>query len=285
MPLNQNSITNFAASLLRGIGQIMLQENAATGLLFLIGIFYGSLYMGLAAVIAASCGTTVAYFFKKTHDNVQSGLYGFSAALVGVALILFFEPVLFTWVSIIIGAVLASLLQHFFIVRKIPAFTFPFVVVTWVLMYLMTHVLHIAPSKLLSQVPSLSQDFMFAFRGYGQVIFQSATLAGVLFFIGVFIHTPLAAIYGLVAAIIAGATSSWFGISNIDVNMGLYSYNAILCALVFAGDKLEDGIWVFISILISIFISWAMWYFKLTALTFPFVAATWITLLIKKVLK
>ena len=34
--------------ILKGLGQIMLQENSVTGLLFLIGIFYGSIAMGLA---------------------------------------------------------------------------------------------------------------------------------------------------------------------------------------------------------------------------------------------
>ncbi len=35
---------------LKGLGQIMLQENAITGLLFLAGIFYSSATMGLAAL-------------------------------------------------------------------------------------------------------------------------------------------------------------------------------------------------------------------------------------------
>ena len=33
----------------RGVGQVMLQENALTGLLLLVGIFYGSISKGFAA--------------------------------------------------------------------------------------------------------------------------------------------------------------------------------------------------------------------------------------------
>lgn len=50
----KETLTNslFYAPLLKGIGQIMLQENTITGLLFLAGIFYGSFAMGVGAVLA-----------------------------------------------------------------------------------------------------------------------------------------------------------------------------------------------------------------------------------------
>lgn len=82
------------STLLKGIGQIMLQENSLTGLLFLIGIFYGSIIMGLAALLAAICGTVTAYLLKYDKTEITQGLYGFSAALVGVAAMLFLKPLL-----------------------------------------------------------------------------------------------------------------------------------------------------------------------------------------------
>lgn len=81
------------STLLKGIGQIMLQENSLTGLLFLIGIFYGSIIMGLA-LLAAICGTVTAYLLKYDKTEITQGLYGFSAALVGVAAMLFLKPLL-----------------------------------------------------------------------------------------------------------------------------------------------------------------------------------------------
>ena len=82
---------------LRGIGQIMLQESALTGLLFLAGIFYGSVSMGLAAILAAFCGTLTAKIMGYDNSEIQKGLYGFSPALVGVALIFYFQPVFIIW--------------------------------------------------------------------------------------------------------------------------------------------------------------------------------------------
>jgi urea transporter len=85
---------------LKGIGQIMLQENPWTGLLFMAGVFCGSKVMGLAIVIAVITGTLTARLFKYEETSINSGLYGFSAALVGVALVCFFQPTLIIWIAI-----------------------------------------------------------------------------------------------------------------------------------------------------------------------------------------
>ena len=119
---------------LRGLGQIMLQENAATGLLFLIGIAWASPVMALAAWLAVCCGTATAILLKYDRAEIEQGLYGFSAALVGVALVLFRGIGPLVWLAIVAGSVGAAIVQRFFIARKIPVFTLPFVLVTWVLL-------------------------------------------------------------------------------------------------------------------------------------------------------
>ncbi|MEP6804257.1 MAG: urea transporter [Flavobacterium sp.] len=45
----------FIDNILKGIGQIMLQENRWTGLLFLIGIFMGSWQGGVATLFSNKC--------------------------------------------------------------------------------------------------------------------------------------------------------------------------------------------------------------------------------------
>ncbi|MGH2622374.1 MAG: urea transporter, partial [Sphingobacterium sp.] len=88
------SILVLTQRVLKGLGQIMLQENAVTGLLFLIGICCGSILMGLGALLATICGTATAMFLKYDRNNLDGGLYGFNSALVGVAMMLFLNPVL-----------------------------------------------------------------------------------------------------------------------------------------------------------------------------------------------
>jgi|SRR5690554_5390760 len=273
----------FANTVSRGLGQIMLQENAATGLLFLVGIFYGSISMGIAAILSASCGTITARLLAFDRPETQKGLYGFSPALVGVALILFFEPVFVVWLFVIIGAVAAALLQHWFIKNKIPVFTLPFILVTWVIIYFFQILYPIAPAVVLSPEFSSNLGFTFAFRGFGQVIFQGSVFAGAVFFLGVFIHSPMSALYGLAGSGLAGVLALWFSAPVEAVGLGLFSYNAVLCAIAFSGNGAKDGVWALISVIVSVIFSVAMYRYELIQLTFPFVAATCICLAVKNI--
>jgi len=267
--------------ILKGLGQIMLQENSITGLLFLIGIFYGSIAMGFAALLATVCGTAVAYLLKYDHAEINQGLYGFSAALVGVAVMLFLKPVFWSWIIVVIGAVLAAMLQHFFIKRKIPAYTLPFVLVTWLILF----VCNLFNSGLFTvsapAIAEVSDSLTDGFKSFGQVIFQSSLLSGILFFLAVFISSPISALYGLAAAIISAILAFYASIPINDINLGLYGFNAVLCAIVFAGPKVKDGMWVLISLILALVISLLMLKIGVTKLTFPFVLATWLTLFLK----
>lgn len=273
----------FLRIILRGLGQIMLQENAATGLLFLVGIFYGSPFMGIAALLAVSSGTTTAFLLRYDKTEIEKGLYGFSAALIGPALILYFDPVWQIWLAIIIGSILATVLQHAFIIRKIPVFTLPFVLVTWGTILLFQQVYPLAPSKLLEAVIPVGQNWLFAFNGFGQVIFQGSIFAGLLFFTGVLIQSPISALFGLAGALLAGTLSYCFAVPIGEIGMGLFSYNAVLCAIVFAGNQVKNGIWALISVVLALAIGLTMYHYNLTQLTFPFVAATCTTLVFKNV--
>ncbi len=274
----------FINQVFKGLGQIMLQENIITGLLFLAGIFYGSVFMGFAALLATICGTITAYLFGFDKTNTDKGLYGFSAALTGVAYILFFGHSFIVWVLIVVGSVLAALIQEFFIRRKITVFTFPFVLVTWVAI---VSIKSISPELLVkssSSVTIANDYFTYAIKGFGQVIFQNKVVSGILFFIAVLIHSPIAALYGLAAAMFSGIISLNFNIPVENISEGLLSFNAVLTAIAFAGNKLKDAVWISIAVLLSLFISLYMMQNGYIQLTFPFIAASVITLAIKRLL-
>ena len=101
--------------ILRGVGQIMLQENAITGLFFLAGLFYVSISMGLAALLATIIGTVTAYILKYNKEEIEKGLYGFNAALIGVAVLVFCKPTIISFVVIIIGSIISTFIFHFFL--------------------------------------------------------------------------------------------------------------------------------------------------------------------------
>ncbi|PWN67848.1 urea transporter [Chryseobacterium oncorhynchi] len=279
----------FVDNVLKGIGQIMLQENRWTGLLFLIGIFMGSWQCGVAVLLSTAAGTFTAMKLKYAHSEINAGLYGFSAALVGVALSFLFQTTLLIWILIVLGGALAAIVQHFFIQKKIPVFTFPFIIITWVLVFTLHHFTHIPPSAMLSSevVPTQYDDFLTCTNGFGEVIFQGGVLSGMIFFIAVFISSPVAALYGLTASILGAGLSQLNGEPIKEIHMGLFGFNAVLSAIVFSGVKKTDGLWVLIAVVLTIVVDDFLVdnnYLSVVGgvFTFPFVVGTWITLFIQK---
>lgn len=280
--LSENQLIIFVKEVFRGIGQIMLQENALTGLLFTVGIFVGSVNMGFAALLATVVATAFARLLGYERSAIEKGLFGFNAALVGVGVLLLLQPMLLTWLLVVIGAIASVLLQQLFYIRKIAVFTLPFVLVTWLIFW--------GAKWLMPELPVISaQDFsifegsnlFFSVRGFGQVIFQGHIVSGILFFVAVFIHSPLAALYGLAGATLSGLVALGVGMPIDAIGMGLFSYNAVLTAIVFAGPKLRDGVWGMLAVLLSLGIGFLMFTHNLLQLTFPFVAAAFLALLIR----
>ena len=272
--------------ILRGVGQIMLQENAITGLFFLAGLFYVSISMGLAALLATIIGTVTAYILKYNKEEIEKGLYGFNAALIGVAVLVFCKPTIISFVVIIIGSIISTFIFHFFLQRKIPVFTFPFVVITWLIVFIFHtfFVQHLNENIALPNTPNINY-LSLTFKGFGQVIFQENMVASILFFVAVFISSPISALYGLAASFIAGVVAFSFSFSIQEINMGLLGYNAVLCAIVFAGNKLHNYLLAFVSILLALLISTLMFTYNITQLTFPFVASTCIILFFKQTIQ
>lgn len=281
----------FIDQTLKGIGQIMLQENRWTGLLFIIGLFIGSWQYAAAAILAAAAGTAAAKLLKYNQQEIDAGLYGFSPALVGVVLVFLFDDILIIWFLVIAGGILAATIQHFFITKKIPAYTFPFILVAWAFIFLIRQYTEIPPSELLQIKfePTQLDVFLAPTNGFGEVIFQASVLSGVIFFIAVFINSPVAALYGLAASLLGAVLSVVNGQPLEQINLGLFGFNAVLTAIVFAGTKKTDGLWVLSGAIITIVIHNLLIDHHILdvvggVLTFPFVAGTWITLLIQKIL-
>lgn len=279
--MNKQFILTTINTLLKGVGQIMLQENAWTGLLFLAGIFYGSWLMGIATIVAVLVGTCTAKILKYDEKEINSGLYGFSAALVGVAMFVFFQPSFVIWIALCFGSMLAAILQHFFIVKKIPAFTFPFILVTWLLLFALHYFPQLAQPQIAGGNENVDQAFLIFPHAIGQVIFQGSVVSGILFLIGVLIHRPLAVVCTLLATALSAGIAYYLKVPLNDIYLGLLSYNAVLCAMVFTGKALEHIVLTFVSVTLSVLATILMRKLGLVALTFPFVLATWIALLIK----
>lgn len=279
------SIKNFSEPLFNSFSQIMLQENALTGFLFLAGLYVGHWYFGLAALLAVVSGVLTAVLLRFPKAEIKAGLYGFSAALTGVALLVLFEARPFLWLLVIIGGVLSSLLQRLFIVLKIPAFTFPFIVVSWFLVLFIRNFTDIMPS---SAVAGMSENglldwLLTSTNGFGQVIFQGSALPGTMFFVAVFFNNPVAALFGLAASSLGAAISLGLGQELNVVQTGLFGFNAVLTAIVFSGQTRKNVAQAFVGVILTIalhhlFLQCNFFEGVGGVFTFPFVVATWLML-------
>ena len=68
----------------RGIGQVMFQNNALSGLLMLVGVLLNSWQMALLAIAGNVVSTLAAYFSGYSREDIRNGLYGFNGTLVGI---------------------------------------------------------------------------------------------------------------------------------------------------------------------------------------------------------
>ena len=264
-----------------GIGQIMLQENAITGLLFLIGIFYNSVIMGITIFFATIIGTSTAKLLKYDVNNINKGLYGFNAALVGIAGIVFLKIKILSISILIIACVLSTILHNFFIKKKLPVYTLSFVTVTYSIIFFIKT---FTPNLLILNEgisPANNLNFDYIFKGFGQVIFQENAVSGIVFFIAIFISSPIAAIYAITFSELSGLIAISLSIPLNLVNAGLFSYNALLCAIAFANRKLFTIFWVLLASSLSLIFSLLMNQLQIIQLTLPFVLACFIVSTLK----
>ena len=176
-----DKVVIFLKTILRGVGQVMLQKSAATGALFLVGIFYNSWKMGMGALIGVLCGTVFAYLFKYKKEDIEDGFYGFNAVLVGIALIYFYSLNWLLVLFIILGSALSVLVMHFMHTKNLYPYTFPFVISTWVLIIVLNFSKliekNVQAAVVFDKLDILSSISM----GLGQVMFQGCIITGIIF--------------------------------------------------------------------------------------------------------
>lgn len=261
--------------ILRGIGQVMFQNNIYSGILFLIGIFYNSWLLGLAALLGTIISTGSALLLKYPKEDIQNGLYGFNGTLTGIAVLLFFEVNLVTVLALIAGAVLSTLMMGL-LKKMIPPFTAPFVVVTWFVIYSLLFVLNF--SLLSSSEPTGNTiDILAASsNSFGQVMFQENVITGLFFLLGILVNNRLMAVYAVYAAVLGSLTGWLFSEPFSTINGGLMGYNAILCAIALTGKRWQDFLWITLAICLSTLLNIGLAMTGIITLTAPFVLVTWV---------
>ena len=274
-------INRISKTIFRSFSQVMLQKNTITGLLFCLGIAINSLTMLLGALIAVLISIITAKLCRYNSALLKQGVYGFNAALVGTAVWFFLPVSLLSFLIIVIGAWLATVISHVMLIysAKLPIFTAPFIISTWCIL-LVLEVLDIEPVIEQFSTHDIA-DFYTVFRGLGQVMFQSYWLSGLIFFAALLVSSTRLAIWGVIGSGVGLLIARALDYSEGTLLIGGYGFNAALVAITLAQRYQTKHYLIFLGILLSVLFSQALTLLAIPALTAPFVLVSWIIVAIR----
>lgn len=306
MDSSNKSLLNVVPSLLKGAGQVMFQGSAWTGLLFLIGIFWGSYechapLVAWGAVVGVAASTLAGYLVGLPDADGEDGLWGFNGILVGCAFPTFLGSTWQMWVALVICAMATTWVRTGFnnvmAPWKVNSLTFPFVFLTW-LFLLSARVLPGLDVVSLS-VPALTEpaatsaDLSFGslviywLKGVSQVFLVNSWVTGVFFLVGLAVCSVWAAAWAAIGSAIALAVSIAFHCDPATYSAGLMGFSPVLTGIAlgctFYKPNLRSAIWCIMGIIVTVFIQAGMdalvLPYGIPTLTGPFCIATWLFLL------
>jgi urea transporter len=298
---------------LRGIGQVMFQDNPLAGALFLIAIAWGSYAAGvpqvaIAGVVAVIVATLTALWLRVDDESLNAGLFGFNAVLVGLALATFLASGPLLWVYVILGAAISVvvMLATTNVVKPWGgALTFPFVLTTWLLLLATYGFSGLAGTALPSgKVVTAFQPYQASplqpidlvsgvFQSISQVFLKGGGIAALLLLARLAVNSLAAAGFALGGAILAVLTAHLFGAESDLITSGLLGFSPVLTAIAL-GTVFYQPSWrvVAYTALATVFtviaqsaLNVALTPFAIPALTAPFVLVTWLFLLPRQCLE
>lgn len=262
-----------------GFSQVFLLQSALSGALILAGLFCNSWQLALLALLGCLVSRAVASLWRDTKSEIADGLYGFNGTLVGIAIGVYWE---ISWLSIlllVIGAALSTWLARAFRRHaQLPGLTAPFIIAVWAL--LLVSLLAPQGVGLLDSAAQLEEGQPLWRRlgvalgnSVGQVMFQANVLTGILFFLAIAWGSRRKALYALLGALIPMLVIPF--VPEAVWREGLLGYNAVLCAIYWAGTGERRLLYALLSVVLSVLLELLALYAGLIPLTAPFVLSVW----------
>ncbi len=293
---------------LRGIGQVMFQDNPLSGLLFFVAIGWGSFVAGMPGVaagglVALLAGTLTAQWLRVDPAGLAAGLYGYNAYLVGLALGTFLAVTPLWWIYVALGgavSVVASLgTAHVFRTWGVAALTAPFVLTTWLLL-LATYAFaalegsglpmstEIVPLDPAAANPLAFGDFVQGvLKSISQVFLKASIVSALLLLAGLAVSSRAAALFAIVGAVVAVVVGHALGAESDLVTGGLMGFSPVLTAIalgaVFNTPSPRVTVYALVATVFTVIVQGAMNAavapFGIPSLTAPFVLVSWLFLL------
>lgn len=266
-------------TLLLGFSQVFLLQSPLSGALILVGLFCNSWQLALLALLGCLVSRATASLWRDTKSEIADGLYGFNGTLVGIAIGVYWEISWLSLLLLVIGAALSTWLARAFRRHaQLPGLTAPFIIAVWAL--LLVSLLAPQGVGLLDSAAQLEEGQPLWRRlgvalgdSVGQVMFQANVLTGILFFLAIAWESRCKALYALLGALIPMLVIPF--VPEAVWREGLLGYNAVLCAIYWAGAGERHLPYALLSVVLSVLLELLALYAGLIPLTAPFVLSVW----------
>ena len=293
---------------LRGVGQVMFQDNPLTGLIFLVAIAWGSFAAGapsifLAGVLGLVAATLAGLWLRVDEATLRAGLCGYNGVLVGLALATFLAPGPLLWVYVLLGGFVSTIVNlgaaNTLKPLGAPTLTFPFVIVTWILLLATSGFSGLSGAVAppsgdvapLEAAPSVAAGVGVFIEGVllsiSQVFLKASGFSALLLMLGLAVNSVAAATFALGGAILAVLVAHAFGAESDIIARGLLGFSPVLTAIALGVTfhrpsprvAAYAALGVVFTVIAQAALNVALKPFAIPALTAPFVLVSWMFLL------
>jgi urea transporter len=229
-------------TLLRSLGQIVLQRHAGTGASVLAALALCDARLACAALIGATAANVCALLGGVSFADIDDGLAGFNGALAALAAFTFADDPA-TAVALALLAACASAWLGAPLARRLgdvglAVYSSPCLIATWVWMALRM----VAPPNMSAIIDEKTthapQAFDLAvhalsgtFSGLAQTAFATGALPGLVLLAGIALSSRRAAAFALGGAALASGIEWLAGAPGASFDAGLCGFNGALAAL------------------------------------------------------
>lgn len=259
-----------------GIAQVIVQPCSLSGLIILAGIAIHSWKMALGALIGAMIGTATAELLKSEKSKIQLGIYGYNATLIGIANIYLFQTSAISIIVFVISCALSVLVTNWIpLYLRLPAFTAPFVFITWFII-LIANDIGLETSH---QVLNFTNNIHSAGLGeaVGQVYIQGNGITGAVMLFAILLCCKSSFVWAVVATLLTWLLAHALHYPVDNIQNGLYGFSAVLTAI--ALQNIKPIVFPLAGIVLTVFVSQAFIISGWPSLTAPFVFVSWLIIL------
>uniref|UniRef100_E1TG74 Urea transporter n=1 Tax=Burkholderia sp. (strain CCGE1003) TaxID=640512 RepID=E1TG74_BURSG len=262
-------------TLLRSLGQIVLQANAFAGACVLAGWLVCDPRLACAALLGAVSANVSAVLAGYSDDELHAGLLGFNGALAGLAAFsLSADDTTAAAIAILAATATAWLVEpwsRWLRSHGLGSFSSPCLIVTWLWLPMSASA---PPSATIAAAPTLDATGLGSalLAGLAQTGFAPSAWAGALVLLGIAATSLRHALYALTGAALASVEQLLLGAPATSFNAGLLGFNGALVALALS----ECGVaWMLGGVTLAAILQAGTTCAGVPALSAPFVAATW----------